>query len=130
MTKDFVCLTLLLRNHTSYDCGFWYRCEKDDISSNFFCFFKIVIFWVFRWGGGKRVRMTNNYQFQSVTLYITRTVDHIIKIFGTQLCFSLFFFENTTFYVLTFLHFYWPISTVFLTNSCFSSSSINAKQKF
>ena len=23
------------------------------------------------------------YQFQSVTLYISRTVDHIIKIFGT-----------------------------------------------
>ena len=29
--------------------------------------------------------------------------------------------------ILTF--FYWPTSTVFLINSCFSSSSINAKQK-
>ena len=31
--------------------------------------------------------------------------------------------------MLKFLHFYWPTSTVFLINSCFSSSSISAKQK-
>ena len=28
--------------------------------------------------------MTYNYQFQSVTLYISGTVDHIIKRFGTE----------------------------------------------
>ena len=46
----------------------------------FFRFFKILIFWVFR--GVKGQKMTLNYQFQSVTLYVTLyisgTVDHII----------------------------------------------------
>ena len=42
----------------------------------FFRFFKILIFWVFR--GVKGQKMTLNYQFQSVTLYISGTVDHIV----------------------------------------------------
>ena len=53
----------------------------------FFHFFKILIFWIFRWGEGGRVKgekMTHNYQFHSVTLYISRTVDHMIKIVSTQ----------------------------------------------
>ena len=37
-----------------------------------------------RRGGLKMQKMTHNYQFQSVTLYISRTVDHMIKIFGKQ----------------------------------------------
>ena len=47
-----------------------------------FHFFKILIFWVFK--GIKGQKMTQNYQFQSIILYISRTVNHIIKIFGTQ----------------------------------------------
>ena len=48
-----------------------------------------MIFWIFRkLGEGmwrkKGKKMTYNYQFQSVTLYISGTVDHIIKSFGTQ----------------------------------------------
>ena len=35
-------------------------------------------------GGVKGQKLTQNYQFQSVTLYISGTVDHIIKIFGRQ----------------------------------------------
>ena len=49
-----------------------------------FFFFKILIFWVFRGVGVKGQKMVHNYQFQSVTLYILKTVDHIINIFGTQ----------------------------------------------
>ena len=69
-----MCLTPYLRNHTSYDCGF----------SCAIFFFKILIFWVFRGVGVKGQKMIHNYQFQSVTLYILKTVDHIINIFGTQ----------------------------------------------
>ena len=51
----------------------------------FLIFFKIQIFWVLgKEGGVKGQKITHYYQFQSVTLYISRNVDHIIKIFGTQ----------------------------------------------
>ena len=57
---------------------------------SFFIFFKILIFCVFLVGVGgvggwglKGQKVTHNYQFQSVTHYISRTVDRI-KIFGTQ----------------------------------------------
>ena len=42
-------------------------------------------FWFFRGvfcGGWQKI--IHNYQFQSFTLNISRTVDHIIKVFGTQ----------------------------------------------
>ena len=58
--------------------------QNDDISSNFFHFFEILTFWVFRREGVKGQKMTHNHQFQSVSLYISTTVDHIIKIFGTH----------------------------------------------
>ena len=45
----------------------------------FFIFSKKVLEW---WVKGQK--MTHNYQFQSVLFYISRTEDHIIKIFGTQ----------------------------------------------
>ena len=44
---------------------------------------KILIIWVVR--GVKGQNMTLNDLFQSVKLYISGTVDHIIKIFATQL---------------------------------------------
>ena len=59
--------------------------QNDNVSSIFFHFFKILIFWVFRGTGVKGQKMTHYYQFQSVTLYISRTVDHIIKIFCSQM---------------------------------------------
>ena len=55
-------------------------------SPDTFSFFKILSFRRFRgggWGGVKGQKVTHNYQFQSVTIYISRAVDHIIKIFGT-----------------------------------------------
>ena len=56
--------------------------QNDDISMKFFHFFKILIFRAFR--ENKRAELTHNYQFHSATVYISRTVEHIIKIFGTQ----------------------------------------------
>ena len=55
MTKNSLCLTPYLRNLTSYNCDLWYTCVND-ISSNFFHFSKILIFWVFRVAGGERAK--------------------------------------------------------------------------
>ena len=43
MTKKS-CLTLYLRNCTTYDCGFWYTCVKWWYIQLFFHFFKILTF--------------------------------------------------------------------------------------
>ena len=43
-----------------------------------FWFFRFLEVWV------KVQKMTHDYEFQSAALYISRTVDHIIKVFGTQ----------------------------------------------
>ena len=65
-----------------YPCTvFWYTCVTWYLQQ-VFSFFQNADFWVFR--GVKRQKMTHNYQFQSVTLYISRTVYHIIKMFGMQ----------------------------------------------
>ena len=59
------------------------KCKMNISAAIFFIFSK---FWFFRflevWV--KVQKMTHDYEFQSVTLYISRTVDHIIKIFDTQ----------------------------------------------
>ena len=84
MTKNSVSLTPYLRNCTSYDCGFWYTCVKSWylLQFFFFIFSKFWFFW-FLGGEGKGQKITHNYQFQSVTFYISITVDHIMKIVGT-----------------------------------------------
>ena len=51
--------------------------------ANFFSVFKVLIFGDFRGVYGQK--MTQNYQFQSVILYISGSVDHVIEIFGTQI---------------------------------------------
>ena len=48
----------------------------------FFSFFQILIYWGFSREKGQK--MTQNCQYQSVTLHISETVDYIIKIFGAQ----------------------------------------------
>ena len=77
-----------------------HMCKIMIISSNFFhFFFQNSFFFPGFQGGVKEQKMTHDYQFQSVTPYISWTVDHILKIFGTQLesnvisrCFSFFLF--------------------------------------
>ena len=70
-------------------------------------FFKFLIFWGF--SAVIEQKMIHSYQFQSVTLYISGTVDNIRKIFGTQVknndISRCFFFLNTTLQVLKFLRF-------------------------
>ena len=69
-------------------------CKMMISPSIFFIFSKFWFFWFLVGGEVKGQKMTHNYHFQSVTL---RTVDHIMKIIGTQVsnndisrCFSLF----------------------------------------
>ena len=50
-------------------------------------FFIFLKFWFLGFLGVRRIKgqkMTHSYQFQSVTLYMWRTVDHITKIVDTQ----------------------------------------------
>ena len=46
--RNSVCLTLHLRNRTSYDCDFWCTCVKSWHIQQLFSFFKSLIFGVFR----------------------------------------------------------------------------------
>ena len=54
--KNYVCLTLYLRNCTSYDCDLWSIFVKWRYLKQIFSFFKIFIFGVF--GGVKGQKMT------------------------------------------------------------------------
>ena len=71
MTKKHVCLNPYIRNHTSYNCSFWYRCGKWWYPQHFFIFSKFY-FCRFLYGGGfgEGQKMTHNCQFQSLTHYI------------------------------------------------------------
>ena len=94
----------ILRKHTVYDCDFWYTrvkwwhlqmlfltpnlrnctsCVKWWYLQQFFSLLQNSFFFVGFTGGVKEKKMTHTYQFQSVTLYISETVDHIIKISDT-----------------------------------------------
>ena len=130
MTKNFVCHTPYFKQHTSYDCCFWYTCVKWWHLQGLFLLFqnfdflgvkrqkmaqwsysisqKLYIIWLwflmhictmmissailsffqnYDFSGFYSVKgqkMTQNYQFQSVLLFIAGTVDHI-EIFGTPL---------------------------------------------
>ena len=62
-----------------------HMCKMMIFPGIFFIFSKFWFSGFFGEGGGdKGQKMTHNYQFQSVTLYFSGTVDHIINIFGTQ----------------------------------------------
>ena len=57
---------------------------KMRISPATFFIFSTFLFFGFLGGMVKGQKMTHDYQFQSVTLYISRNGDHIMKIVGTQ----------------------------------------------
>ena len=56
MTKNYVCLTPYLSKHTSYDHVFVALVQNDDTSGCFFYFFKMLVFWVVRGVGSKRLK--------------------------------------------------------------------------
>ena len=60
--KNSCCFTLYLRNRLLYYFDFSYTCAK----------------------GGQGQKMTKNFQFQSITLFISGSVDHIMESFGLQ----------------------------------------------
>ena len=80
--KNYVPFTLYLRNRISYDCGFWYACVKWWYLQQVFSLFQNVNFLVVQ--GVKRTKNDPKLTILSLMLFISGTVDHIIKIFGTQ----------------------------------------------
>ena len=109
-----------------------------------FSFFQNLILSFVREKGGGRggsvegQKMAQNDQKLSVSLPISRTVPHMFVVFGTrvkwwylQQIFS--FFKNFENFLIThspFLNFLLAHFNSFLISSCFSSSSVNLKQKF
>ena len=106
-------------------------------------FFIFSKFWLCRllagWGGGKRAKkwpkMTENSLSHSVSQepyliwlwFLVKGLKGQKKIHNDIFrCFYFYFFKHN---ILNIKIFYWPTSTVFLVNSCFSSLSINASQK-
>ena len=95
--------------------------------------FKILVFQVFR-GGGKKWPIITNFRLPhsiSRELWITssRFLIHSCKMI--YLGVFLYFLEKIQhFKYLNSYNFYWSTLTVFWKNNCFSSSSVNAKQKF
>ena len=53
-TKKILCITLYIRNCTSYDCNFWCTCVKSRYLQQILSFFKILDFGVFRGIKGKK----------------------------------------------------------------------------
>ena len=64
--KKILSLSLHISGTVHHMIVFWHTCLKWYLHL-FSTFFKIVIFWAF-WGKGQK--MTHNYQFWSVTLYL------------------------------------------------------------
>ena len=56
-----VCCAFYLRNHTSYDCDFWYTCNIMTYPDAFFHFFKILIFGVVRGVKGQKMAQNDNF---------------------------------------------------------------------
>ena len=73
MTKNSVCLTPYLRNHTSYDCDFWYTCVKWLYFQQIISFFNILIFENFRWI--KRQKMTLTLSQRRSISYRNQSID-------------------------------------------------------
>ena len=131
--KNSACCAPYLGNHPSHDRDLCYTSVKWWCLHQYFLVFKVLIFRDFK--GLKGQVVTQNCQFQSVTFHISGTLNHIIKILGTQVYLmispgvSLHFLKKYNIVNIKNSHvFYWPTSTVLLINSCFSSSSINAKK--
>ena len=104
-----ICHAPYLRNHTSYDCHFWYTCVKwckvcvKPPGLFFFIFFN------FDFSGCSRVKEQKNspkwQKILSVTLHISSTIDHILA-FMVLICnmissggfFFFLFFKILTFW--------------------------------
>ena len=110
-------------------------CKMITSTATFYIFSKFKF-----WGGFNGVqgeKMTQNYLFQSVTLYISGTVYHIDEILVRRCkamispSVSLFSEKIKKMQHCKYWHILvFSLSNSFLINSCFSSSSIKKKNKF
>ena len=90
MTKNSVCLTLYLRNHTSYDCEFWYLCVKWwYLQQIFSCFKNFGLFW-----GDKRAKNDLKLPISVCFALYLRNCRSYHQDFDNDIyrCFSLSFF--------------------------------------
>ena len=76
-----VCCAFYLRNHTSYDCDFWYTCNIMTYPDVFFHFFKILIFRVVRRVKGQKMAQNDNF---FVSLRVLGIVLYMIVVFRTR----------------------------------------------
>ena len=95
------------------------------ISAIFFSFWKSWFFGFSVGEGVKGQKIIHNYQFQSVTLFMSRTIDHIkILVHRCKIMISwgvfLYFYKKSNIVNLKIpCIFYWPISAVFYNKSLF-----------
>ena len=92
MTKNSVCHTPYLKNHTSCDCDFWYTCVKWYLQQ-IFSFFKILIFGVCR---GKRAKNDLKLPISVCFALCLRNCRSYHQDFDNDIyrCFSLYFLKK------------------------------------
>ena len=92
MTKNSVCVTLYLRNCTSYDCDFWYTLVKWWYLQQISSFFKVLIFWSFY--GGKKAKCDLKLPISVCFALYIRNCRSCHQDFddGIYRCFSWFYF--------------------------------------
>ena len=91
------------------------------------CLFKILIFLGFRGTKGQKVH--HALYLRNCRYISSRFLVHMCKIISPVFFFSFFFFKCNIFNIKIIV-FYWLTATVFVLNNCFSSSSVNARNKF
>ena len=97
MTKNFVCHSLYLRNHKTFDCHLRYTSGKLWYLHAFFHFFKISMFWVI--GRVKGIKITQNDKklwlshliSQEAYIIWSSFLVHMCKRIISQACFVHFF---------------------------------------
>ena len=93
MTKNSVCCTPYLRNHTWYDCDFCYTCVKWWYLQQIFSFLKILIFGVFK---GQKDKKWPKLPISICFALYLRNCRSYHQDFENDIykCFSLYFFKK------------------------------------
>ena len=93
MTKNSVCHTPYLRNHTSCDCDFWYACVKWWYLQQIFSFLKS---WFLGFVWGKRAKNDLKWPISVCFALYLRSGGSYHQDFDNDVysCFSLYFFKK------------------------------------
>ena len=127
MTKNSACLTLYLRNCTSYDCDFFgTRVWNDYISSKFFLFFKILYL---AFLGGKRAKSDLKLPVLVCFALYLKNCRSCHQYFRNDIhrYFSLFCKKKCNILNIKIILFVIGLLQQFFKIVCFSGSSINTR---